>query len=151
MNKAIGFIGDDLYFRNEDKSYSKINSDEYISLIQEEITHWLSQNSNPLNIAQIIFIVLKKFFNVKYAFMPPGTATIVPQNCKLYDSLHDYIYTHRVYREKVEKSAKRRQECTDGKREYINKNIEYFNYRISLRERLDNIDRQQGFKFYKKK
>ena len=151
MNKAIGFIGDDLYIRNEDKSYSKIDSNEYISLIQEEISNWLSKNSQPLNIAKIIFIVLKKTFNVNYAFMPPGTTSVVPRNCELYDFLHDYIYNNSVYIEKVEKSAKRRQECTDGKREYINKNLEYFNYRISLRERLDNKDRHNGFKFYKKK
>lgn len=151
MNKAIGFIGDDLYIRNEDKSYSKIDSNEYISLIQEEISNWLSKNSQPLNIAKIIFIVLKKTFNVNYAFMPPGTTSVVPRNCELYNFLHDYIYNNSVYQEKIQRNAKRRDECIVGKRDFMSKNLEYYNYRISLRERLDNKDRHNGFKFYKGK
>lgn len=151
MNKAIGFIGDDLYFRNEDKSYSKIDFNEYMPLIQKEILNWLSQNSQPLNIAKIIFIVLKKTFNVNSTFMPPGTSTIVPQNNQLYDFLHDYIYNTPIYQEKIKKSADRRHECTVGKKEFLNKNMAYYDYRSSLRVRLDNHDRNNGFKFYKKR
>ena len=150
MNKAIGFIGDDLYIRNEDKTFTKIDSNEYISLIQEEISNWLSQNSQPLNIAKIIFIVLKKTFNVNSTFMPPGTNTVIPQKSQLYDFLHDYIYNNSVYQEKIQKSAKRRHDCAIGKQNFLNKNMAYYGYRSSLRVRLDNHDRHNGFKFYKK-